>query len=75
MKALFVYSDNSTRELSFPRMDDVRCEYNKHLIVEPIIVYFRGSLREALDKNPDKCKELTRWQHWCLRQTRSYEDG
>jgi hypothetical protein len=70
MKAIFLYSDSSTRDLEFPSMQPVN---DKCLNIEPILCYFEGRLSPEGERSVTVCNELSRWQYWCLRQTRSFQ--
>jgi hypothetical protein len=73
MTAFFIYSDGSSKQLTFPSMLGVKKKVNERLLIEPILVYFEGRPTPEQEGSVELCKDITRWQHWCLRQTRSYE--
>ena len=72
MKAVFVYSDKTIVEVPFPKMMQVSVKVSRTLTVEPIIVIFEGRPTDEQLGSPSTCCQYTRWQHWCLRQTRTY---
>ena len=74
MKVIFLYSDGSSNQLRFPSMLAVKKKVNDKLSIEPILVYFEGRLTPEQEGSVETCKQFTRWQHWCLRQTRTYEE-
>ena len=74
MKVIFLYSDGSSNQLRFPSMLAVKKKVNDKLSIEPIIVYFDGVPTPEQIRSVETCKQLTRWQYWCLRQTMAFEE-
>jgi len=74
MKAIFLYSDGSANQIRFPSMLGVKKKVNDKLSIEPILVYFEGRAAPEQERSVTTCQQITRWQHWCLRQTRTYEE-
>lgn len=72
MKAIFHYSDGSTTCVEFPGRQKVAGLVRPGLIVDPTIVYFTGRLNYNEEDSTELCKNFTKWQHWCLQQTRTY---
>lgn len=72
MKAIFLYSDGSSKKLSFPSRMGVLSKVNDKLAVEPILCYFEGRLTLEQEGSVSSCFEFTQWQYWCLRQTRTF---
>jgi len=52
----------------------VKKKVNDKLSIEPILVYFEGRAAPEQERSVTTCQQITRWQHWCLRQTRTYEE-
>jgi len=74
MKAIFLYSDGSANQIRFPSMLGVKKRVNDKLSIEPTLVYFEGRPTPEQERSVETCKQITRWQYWCLRQTRTYEE-
>jgi hypothetical protein len=72
MKVIFLYSDGSSRQLSFPSRLSVKVKVNDKLFIEPILCYFEGKLTPEQEGSVTTCFQFTQWQYWCLRQTRSF---
>lgn len=74
MRAIFLYPDNSIQVVLYPNQPKIHLAINKEFHEEPIICYFEGRLNPQDERSVSTCHSFTRWQHWCLRQTRTYEE-